>query len=520
MRAIVFADRPAAPLAPLDARYAIALLPVAGRPLVMWTIKDLVAAGVGEVTLVVAEQAERVETMLPDCNRLGVQTRLVRSEGGQRPSVLWPRLEVTGDAPLLVLRGDLLRSRAVSMFLERAAEVADQPCWGLCGAGELNLRSALLWVRTGQAELPDLLDCLHWDEPSVPDVGEVVRLREVEINYIEHLKHYHRANLDLMAGRLPGLIPPGRVLAPGLRAGRGATVLPGNLRGGQAYVGAHSEVHRDAELMREVVIGDHVLVAEGATIYDSVVLPYTYVGELLEVSNAIAAANLLIRVDSGAVLDVVDPFLLGRLGFDAGTGTRRADQLIGVALLLLSLPLWPVALLAALIAPDGPGGPIRRQELVGNLRDMRQLRESPSGLTPEQVAQLRGEVAFARWRFATRVPLLSLLPAVLDLIRGHLRLVGVSPLTLAESIGRREPWQQVRDEAPVGLIGPTQLRLRGDAPLESRLLSDAFYAGRRSRLGDLSWVARGLLALLRKRTWRRSAPDAAPATRSSKDAED
>ncbi len=515
MRAIVFADRLAAPLAPLDRRYPIALLPMAGRPLLLWTIEDLVANGVRAISLVVCEQAERIEERLPEWRRLGVRIELLRSAGEERPSALWPRLEIGAGEPLLVLRGDLLRSPATKAFLERAAGASGTLCCGLCGNAEPDPRTALLLLRPGPGEVAGPLDSLRWQEPTDPtDLGDavVLQLPDVGINRIEHLQDYHRANLDLMAGRLPGLAPRGLELAPGLVAGEQAVVSPANLRGGRAYIGDHSELHPGAELVREVVIGDHVLVAQGATIYDSVVLPHTFVGELVEVGNAIAAANLLIRVDSGAVLDVVDPFLLGRLGIDAGTGTRRLDQAIGVVLLALSLPLWPLALGASIVAPDGPGGPVRREHLLGNLRDIGlRLRRSPAGLTPEQVAQLRGEVVFTRWRFATRVPLLAMLPALLDLVRGHVRLVGVSPLSPEESIARPEPWQQMRDEASVGLIGPTQLRLPAAAPLESRLLSDAFYAGRRSRLGDLGWIARGLLALFRRRSWTPARRDASAA---------
>lgn len=77
--------------------------------------------------------------------------------------------------------------------------------------------------------------------------------------------------------------------------------------------------------------------------------------------------------------------------------------------------------------------------------------------------------------WTTPIPLLRHLPRVLAVIRGDLRLVGVSPLTPEEEAGRDEDWQRVRDGAPVGLLGPTQLNLGDAAPLEERLLSDAFY---------------------------------------------
>jgi multidrug efflux pump subunit AcrA (membrane-fusion protein) len=113
------------------------------------------------------------------------------------------------------------------------------------------------------------------------------------------------------------------------------------------------------------------------------------------------------------------------------------------------------------------------------------------------------ERAFPAWRFATGIPVLATLPRVLALVSGDLRLVGVSPLTPQESKARTEEWQRARDRAPVGLIGPTQLTLPADAPSDERLMSDAFYAGQRSALGDLRWLWVGLLGLFSRRAWQR-----------------
>lgn len=77
--------------------------------------------------------------------------------------------------------------------------------------------------------------------------------------------------------------------------------------------------------------------------------PTPNVGELVEITNAIVSANTMIRVDSGAVLHVTDACLLADLE-QATLGGGIADpihRLLGV--LALSLPLWPIAALAALL---------------------------------------------------------------------------------------------------------------------------------------------------------------------------
>ena len=64
--------------------------------------------------------------------------------------------------------------------------------------------------------------------------------------------------------------------------------------------------------------------------------------------------------------------------------------------------------------------------------------------------------------------------------------------------------EKLADAAPAGLIGPTQLRLDGDAPTEERLMSDAFYAAHRSAAGDWALLAEGVRVLFGRRAWRQA----------------
>jgi hypothetical protein len=158
-------------------------------------------------------------------------------------------------------------------------------------------------------------------------------------------------------------------------------------------------------------------------------------------------------------------------------------------LLVLSLPLWPAA--AASAALSGGGMLLPGRVLVGN-------RASPAG-------QSLATNGFVVRHWNTTIPILRNLPRLLAVVQGDLRLVGVSPLTPDESMARTEDWQMVRDQAPVGLLGPTQLNLTEDAPLEERLLSDAFYAREQSRLKDTGYLLSGLRMLFSGESWRRSA---------------
>jgi mannose-1-phosphate guanylyltransferase/phosphomannomutase len=351
MRAMVFVDRSGAALAPLDRQYTTALLPVVDKPLVQYRLEELIEAGITDCLFVISGHAEKLEAFLGRGERWGARFRFALSRGGEAPSAVSRRVDIGDDEPLLVLRADLMASPSVGRFLESAAGIhGDQ----VLGAAE-DPRASLVLLRSGHGDAGELLDQLHWtpdggSDATLPQVASV-DLSSVMVNPIASLADYHRANLDLVAKRIPGVTPGGRELALGLTAGRRAIASPKSLKQGQAYVGENSRVSPEAELLGEVVICRDVVVDRAATISDSVILPYSYIGELVEVTNAIIAHDILIRVDTGAVIKIADAFLLGRIGDDSGAppGPRLWHRLVGGLLLLLSLPLWPLALIAALL---------------------------------------------------------------------------------------------------------------------------------------------------------------------------
>lgn len=484
MLALVFADRLGAELAPLTEKFSVPMLPVAGKELLIYSIEELVAAGIRDLVIVVTAHGEQIgASTLGDGERWGCSIRYVLSRGEEAPSDVWHRLNLGGGKALLVLRGDVMRTPVAGEFLEQAETQAGN--FAFCGHEDT--RGNLLHLHPDFPNVSSLLDTLRWESPSQqPEEGHC----DCEIgvlNSLEDLPAFHRANLDVIAGRFPGLSVSGRIVALGLHAGRGAKVYSKSLKKGVAYVGANSRIHPEAEFVGEVVVGRDVLVDRAATIRDSVMLPQTYVGELVEVANAIVSSNYLIRVDTGAILKISDAFLLGNLGGKEGrSSTSLWDRLTGILLLVLSLPLWPIAAVAAGFAGGAPM--IRSKILVGN-RSPHSVTESTSN-------------RFTARHWSTTVPVLRYLPRLLAVIQGNLRLVGVAPLSPKESESRTEEWQMVRDQVPVGLLGPTQLNLSENSPLEERLLSDAFYVREQSLRKNLRYLLQGLKMLFNGAAWR------------------
>ena len=248
-------------------------------------------------------------------------------------------------------------------------------------------------------------------------------------------------------------------------------------------IGAYCNLHPSVELSGEVVIGDHVIVDRRAGIENTVILPHSYIGELVELRNAIVRGNDLIRVDNGAVLKISDTFLLADLTtspINKGLGALY-NRLAGVLLLLVSLPLWFLA--NGLVFLQKPEKYFNEYRLRGN-----KIEQDDFGL-PQRAG-------FSTWEYNVSVPVLRYLPRLFAVISGDLRLVGALPVSPETATQRTEEWEKFADRAPAGLFGPTQLTIPADAPEEEKLMSDSFYWANFSIQQDFRYLLQALRVLM------------------------
>jgi len=483
MKTMLLANRIAPELSPLTDHTCAALLPAAGKPMLIHTIESLATARLTDIIVIVSQFSDHVEKLLGDGARWGLQVRYITARDDECPHALIRRIGVSLADGLVVVRGEILRTPIIAEFVARAASnqapAIAASIWGM-PAGLVMARSPL----EDDHRVCKLLGLARprGDRTRRLESARSVDFGDARVSTIESLREFHRANLDAAAGRFPGLIIPGRELMRGVTVGRKTRLPASAIKGTPVFVGSRSQVAADAELMSDVVVSNDVVIDRRAILRSAVVMPHTYVGELVEIADAIVSGNLLIHVETGAVTRVTDSFLLAAVRTRSLASPLRnaADSLCAMLLLIMSIPLWPVALIAALAAD--PAHPIRRSTLLGNRRTRAH------------------KTAFLARRFSTSLPLLSYLPYLFAVAAGHLRMVGVEPLTPAGAAARTQEWEFVRDDAPVGLFGPVQLTLSADAPPEERRLMEANYARTRTFIGDLRWLALGVASIARSRS--------------------
>jgi len=103
-----------------------ALLPAAGKPLIMWTLENLAAAGFREIVINYAHLGKLIETALGDGTRFGVriayspEKQALETAGG-----IANALPLIGDEPFLVVNADIYCEIDYKLLLPVARSLAE-----------------------------------------------------------------------------------------------------------------------------------------------------------------------------------------------------------------------------------------------------------------------------------------------------------------------------------------------------------------------------------------------------------
>lgn len=476
MRALLFANQPGIGLAPMTDDTNVTLLPVLCKPLIVHTLEALTEADVVDVLVVVAAHAERIEAELGDGSRWGLRLSYCTTPD-ERP---WPDVVarsgqfLADQSEFLAVRGDVARSSgALEEFL---AVAALQPGSNVEGVGCQGIAAGLRLVRSA------------WDDAGTP----LLLKTTCAVPVVDHASLL-AANCRAAAGELGSRHHDGHALAKGVRIGSHSEIARGSLGAPPFSIDEGVKVRSGARLEGPVVLGRNVIVEEGAQIHNALVMPNTYVGRQVELRNAIAWRKQLIRVDPGLRMgsgDAALPAALSNVPVLRALG-GYVQRCVALMLLLAGAPLWPLVAVVALLSR--PRHPFHRVELLGNRRPSAGGTEDRGGRQP-----------FSCWEPAVPLPWLRQLgrlrhlTRLIPVIQGRLALVGVRPLSVAQTDALQDDWQRLREQAPVGLIGPALFH--GECE-EEKLLHEALFAQGEGRWKTLAQLSSSLAALGSLSAW-------------------
>ena len=124
MKAMILAAGRGERMRPLTDHTPKPLLPAGGRPLIEWHIRRLAAAGIRQLVINHAWLGAQIEQVLGDGSRLGVEiayspeSTALETAGG-----IATALPLLGDAPFLVVNGDVLSDVDFTALQQQAAQL-------------------------------------------------------------------------------------------------------------------------------------------------------------------------------------------------------------------------------------------------------------------------------------------------------------------------------------------------------------------------------------------------------------
>jgi hypothetical protein len=461
MRAVIIATGQSPDGFLLHDRYPVPMLPLVDRPFIQHVVEYFVHQGVLVFDWLLCHLPEEIEQFLGTGKRWGAEFRyhLVRDPFRPYPGVRALPLGAGEEEPILFGHAD--RLPAIRLTEGEAPAAGKDP---VLYAWRRSADKAWRW--SGWA----LFAPAAWREQAWPDVDEqglyrhlcsggAATPRRVAIPRPLSARNFASllaANRAVLRGDFPGLLLNGKAPEQEVRLSRNVVLHPAAQLIPPVYIGEDCEVAAGARVGPNVFVGPGCVIDRRSALTDAVVLPGTYVGECLELDNVLADRNRVARALPGRPVRVEEDCAVASLA--EGAFSRWAGRLLSMAAgLTLLLLAAPVLLLVAL------GLKLARRGKVLHVTRVVRLPAGPGAGTWD---------TFGLWSFRPRGGpdrtggpgragvghfFLEFLPALVNVARGDLRLVGLPPRTPEEVQQLGPDWRALYLQGRAGIVSENLL---------------------------------------------------------------
>lgn len=366
-RAILFADRKGEELSPLNDRYPVCLLPMAGKsPLEFW-LEQLCDMGVKEVDIVINQFADMIKKAVPNGEHWGLTLHYHLSTGEEAPLSFWNRMRFSSKDKVIAARADVLPAKS-----------------------EQGVITNLVVMDTDSTEPLQNLDWHQKDH------------KQGQAYSLSSLNAYVEAYFALLKGDHRGLIPRGLradddkwLATPTFSSSRSDSI------DGPLYIGRDVMIDQAANLSHTAVEAGS-MVDKGAQLNRAIVFPGTYVGQDVSLTDSIAMGSLLVDLKHNSIIQIADPALISPIIPSSSlVKTNTSERLVASMLLILSAP---IALPLALMTKQS--GFLNRED---------QLSNRGSRLHP---------LWFTKLNFTSNISWVKRWPELLGVVDGDLKLFG------------------------------------------------------------------------------------------------
>ena len=507
MRAVVIATGVESSIPELTSDRRGTLLPFIDRPFIQHVVERLVVNGITHIEFVLHDRPEAFEALLGTGERWGCKFRfhLVRDPLRPYAPLRFPRSDDDGHTTLLVHADTIPLCElgdAVPPRTQRGPRLFGLHAPRTTRGGARWQWSGCAWLtQSALAEFP-----VHG---SRSEIETWIRSAAVEFGDIENVDAvlsiadpaaFVEAQGRVMELNFAPICTAGRLRSPGVRVGRNVHIHRTAIITPPVYIGENSRIDRGARLGPNASVGPDCVVDRNTIVVDAAVLPGTYVGEGLEIRNAIAGDQAVVSVQWGAGIAVPDDLILSSVTAQTwpGAWARTGRQL---AATLLLLPCGPLLLATALWLRLFRSGPVLYRRAVVRTPSRR---SSGDWQTFRLWSFRRHDEGSTTNTSAGLIDLLTrVLPALVNVARGELHFVGLEPRSVAAVRSLPDDWREIVLSASSGIIAEAHTSLEATATRDDLFAAEVFQAatpGMGKNLRRLTAYLRRSLRLHRRST--------------------
>ena len=454
------------------------LFPLGDRSFLQHAIELLVQFGVTHIDFILSHLPEKFEALIGDGSRWGITVEFHLASSSERP---YRHLR------------SIATETGEEFWLAHADRLPNLPSHSECPAGTIAFCTTddepmwTGWARL-RAEDANLLR-IDGDEQTL---GESLlqitntrgRMESVECRISAKTgAQYIDSQRALLQKQGPNqLLLGGRETQAGIWISRNVSLHPTVRLEAPLFIGENSRIEIGVALGPNAVIGSGCVVDARTQIRDSVILPGTYVGQMLEPAQVVIDRNRLANVRLQTSIAVSDSFLLGRMLGSGPNWWLRSVASRCTAVLLLAL-FWPVIALIALgLKLFRKGQVVRHREAV----------HLPTDSIPEHWRTF--DIPTFRNKskgFDHELPSfwLEFLPALIPIAAGRLHFVGVPPRSREDIRALPRDWRTLYMSAKAGIISEASVRCGAAATEDDLYSADMFYAATCSLAHDFHLLA-------------------------------
>lgn len=246
---------------------------------------------------------------------------------------------------------------------------------------------------------------------------------------------------------------------PGIWSSRGVYIHPRASLTAPIFIGENSYIEEGARLGPETVIENNCLIDKNSQIAHTIVCRNSYIGKALTLNQAVVDRSLLVNVEFGTELTIIEDFILSELRVKSLADYLKIglEKLAALLFLLLFSPiiliLWPLSR-------------VKKKEVVA---------------IPTQYFPYSTPTFFLlEWELKSkkRCPLFphffSKIPQAINVLKGNLHIVGLPPRTMGEVKALPEMWRTLYLNGKAGVISLKEVELTQESTDDDHYASDMY----------------------------------------------